>query len=274
MSARKRQETAKTAQSKRRPKPAKRPKSRPAPSGPQRLQKVLAAAGVGSRRQCEELILEGRVEVDRKVVTELGTKVDPVSQQIRVDGVTLTQPKMVYYAVNKPPGMVCTNRDPSGRPRVIDLVPNAKQRLFTVGRLDLNSEGLIILTNDGELANRLTHPRYKVPKTYRVLVAGHPDREVTAKLRSGVHLAEGLAKVTGVQIKRRHKQSTILEMVLNEGRNREIRRVLAKVGHKVLLLVRIAVGPVKLGDLPAGQYRQLTAKEVSSLRQATHRGKP
>lgn len=274
MPARKRPRTVKTAKSKRRPKPAKRPKSRSAPSGPERLQKVMAAAGVGSRRQCEELILEGRVEVDRKVVTELGTKVDPAGQQIRVDGVTLAQPKMVYYAVNKQPGMVCTNRDPSGRARVIDLVPNAKQRLFTVGRLDLNSEGLIILTNDGELANRLTHPRYGVQKTYRVLVAGHPDRDVTARLRRGVHLAEGLAKVTGVQIKRRHKQSTILEMVIEEGRNREIRRVLAKVGHKVLLLVRIAVGPVKLGDLPPGQYRQLTAMEVASLRQAAHGGKP
>ena len=212
--------------------------------------------------------------MDHKVVTALGTKVDPDVQQIRVDGVTLRRPKMVYYAVNKPPGMVCTNRDPSGRARVIDLVPNAEQRLFTVGRLDMSSEGLIILTNDGELANRLTHPRYGVQKTYRVLVAGHPDREITAKLRRGVHLADGLAKVTGVRIKRRQKQSTILEMVLDEGRNREIRRVLAKVGHKVLLLVRIAVGPVKLGNLAPGQYRQLTASEVASLRQATHGGKP
>ena len=274
MSAPKRQKTAKTAKSRRRPKPPNRPKSGPAPSGPERLQKVLAAAGVGSRRQCEELILEGRVDVDRKVVTELGTKVDPASQQIRVDGLALKRPKMVYYAVNKPAGMVCTNRDPSGRARVIDLVPNADQRLFTVGRLDLNSEGLIILTNDGELANRLTHPRYGVQKTYRVLVAGHPDRDVTARLRRGVHLADGLAKVTGVQIKRKHKQSTILEMVLDEGRNREIRRVLAKVGHKVLLLVRIAVGPVKLGNLAPGKFRQLTAKEVASLKQAAHGGKP
>ena len=174
MSAQKRQRTAKAAPSKKRPKTAKRSKrrprsstpakGRPAPSGPERLQKVLAAAGVGSRRQCEELILEGRIEVDHKVVTELGTKVDPASQQIRVDGVTLTQPKMVYYAVNKPPGMVCTNRDPSGRPRVIDLVPNAKQRLFTVGRLDLNSEGLIILTNDGEVGQPPDSPPIRSPE--------------------------------------------------------------------------------------------------------------
>ena len=273
MSARKRQGTVKTARPRRRPRTTKPPKRVPAPSGPERLQKVLAAAGVGSRRQCEELILEGRVEVDRKVVTELGTKVDPAGQRISVDGVGLRQPKMVYYAVNKPPGMVCTNRDPSGRARVIDLVPEAEQRLFTVGRLDLNSEGLIILTNDGELANRLTHPRYGVQKTYRVLVAGHPDRDVTARLRQGVHLSDGLAKVTGVRIKRRQKQSTILEMVLDEGRNREIRRVLANVGHKVLLLVRIAVGPVKLGNLAPGQSRQLTAKEVASLRHAARGGK-
>lgn len=261
------------SKSKRRPRLSKQARRPPVPSGPERLQKVLAGAGVGSRRQCEELIVEGRVEVDGQVVTELGTRVDPASQQIRLDGVMLRQPKMVYYAVNKPPGMVCTNRDPSGRARVIDLLPKVEQRLFTVGRLDLNSEGLIILTNDGDLANRLTHPRYGVRKTYRVLVAGHPDREITAQLRHGVRLAEGLAKVTGVSIKRRQKQSTILEMVLEEGRNREIRRVLAKVGHKVLLLVRVAVGPVKLGELAPGQYRQLTANEVASLRQATYGGK-
>jgi 23S rRNA pseudouridine2605 synthase len=245
----------------------------PVASGPERLQKVLAGAGLGSRRKCEELIVEGRVEIDRKVVTELGTRVDPAAQQIRVDGVMLRQPKLVYYAVNKPPGMVCTNRDPSGRPRVIDLLPKGEQRLFSVGRLDLNSEGLILLTNDGDLANRLTHPRYGVRKTYRVLVAGHPDREVTTKLRQGVRLAEGVAKVTGVRIKQRRKQSTILEMVLEEGRNREIRRVLAKVGHKVLLLVRTAVGPITLGELGPGQYRQLTSREVASLRQATYGGK-
>ena len=234
----------------------------------ERLQKVLAAAGVGSRRQCEELITNGRVEVDRKMVTELGTRVDPTRQEIRLDGSVLPKPRLAYYAVNKPQGVVSTNRDPSGRPRVIDLVPQDDKRLFTIGRLDLNSEGLILVTNDGELANQLTHPRYGVEKTYRVQVAGRPDREVLASLRRGVRLAEGIARVEGVRIKSHHKESTMLEMVLREGRNREIRRILAKVGHKVLRLTRVAVGPVKLGKLPQGQTRQLTSAEIRALREA------
>ncbi len=239
----------------------------PPPQG-ERLQKVLAAAGLGSRRHCEQLILAGRVEVDGKVVTELGTRVESGREQIRVDGARLPRPRRVYYALNKPPGVVCTNRDPSGRPRAIDLVPAQRERLFTVGRLDLHSEGLILLTNDGELANLLTHPRYAVGKTYRVLVAGHPGREVTGRLRRGVRLAEGLAKVASVQIKKPYKQSTLLEIVLNEGRNREIRRVLARVGHKVLRLTRIAIGPLRLGDLAPGEYRRLGRREVDALRRA------
>jgi 23S rRNA pseudouridine2605 synthase len=237
-------------------------------SGPQRLQKVLAAAGLGSRRQCEELIVAGRVDVDGEVVDELGAKVDPKSQAIRVDGLPLPEPKRVYYAVNKPEGIVSTNRDPSGRPRVIDLLPKDRARLFPVGRLDLHSEGLILLTNDGELANRLTHPRYGVEKTYQVLVAGHVDPETVGKLRRGIRLAEGLARVEHAQIKRRHKKSTVLEMVLREGQNREIRRVMAKVGHKVMRLVRVAMGPVRLGKLPPGEYRRLTTKEVAALEKA------
>ena len=236
------------------------------PSGPQRLQKVLAAAGLGSRRQCEDLITAGRVEIDRRVVTELGTRVDPVAQQVRVDGVPLVKPKLVYFAVNKPVGVLSTNRDPSGRPRVIDLVPARDARLFTIGRLDLHSEGLILVTNDGELANRLTHPRYGVSKTYRVVVAGRPERDVLAKLVQGVHLAEGVARAERVDIKSFHKESAVLEMVLREGKNREIRRVLAQLGHKVERLTRIAVGPIRLGNLPAGASRRLTREEVAALR--------
>lgn len=245
--------------------------SRPGGQG-ERLQKVLAAAGAGSRRKCEELILAGRVEVDRRVVTKLGTRVDPGAQQIRLDGEVLSQPKLVYYALNKPSGVICTNRDPSGRARAVDLVPAGAGRLFTVGRLDLYSEGLILVTNDGQLANQLAHPRYGVRKTYRVLVAGHPTREVLDGLRRGVRLAEGLARPVHVRPKKRHKDSTILEMVLDEGRNREIRRVLARVGHKVLRLARIAVGPVRLGNLPSGTYRPLTRREVQSLRGVGKKG--
>jgi 23S rRNA pseudouridine2605 synthase len=231
----------------------------------ERLQKVLAAAGLGSRRQCEELITTGRVEIDRKVVTELGTRVDPDQQEIRVDGEPLTKAKLVYYAINKPSGVVSTNSDPSGRPRVIDYAPSNHERLFAIGRLDLYSEGLILVTNDGELANRLTHPRYGVSKTYRVTVAGSPEREVFDQLRHGVHLAEGIARVEQVSVKSRLKESTVLELVLREGKNREIRRILARVDHKVLKLTRIAVGPVRLGDLPAGACRRLTREEVKAL---------
>jgi 23S rRNA pseudouridine2605 synthase len=241
------------------------------PAADQRLQKVLAAAGIASRRQCEELIAAGRIQIDRQVVTKLGTKVDAARQEVRVDGVPLPKPKRLYLAVNKPPGVVSTNRDPSGRPRVVDLVPADGARLFCVGRLDLHSEGLILLTNDGELANRLTHPRYGVRKTYRVQVAGQPTPQVLARLRRGVRLGEGLARVEQIRVKSRQKESTSLEMVLREGRNREIRRLLARVGHKVLRLTRIAVGPVRLGSLPSGAYRRLTNKELDALRQASER---
>ncbi len=244
---------------------------RPQPEG-ERLQKVLSAAGLGSRRACEELITAGRVEVDRTMVTQLGTRVDPHRQEIRVDGQPLPQPKRIYYAVNKPPGVVSTHRDPARRERVIDLVPGDPEGLITVGRLDLGSEGLILVTNDGDLANRLTHPRYGIHKTYRVQVAGCPDREVLAALRRGIHLAEGRVHAESVVLKSQRKQSAILEIVLTEGRNREIRRMLARLGHKVTHLARIAVGPVRLGNLPPGSYRPLTRQEVVALRRATGEG--
>lgn len=233
----------------------------------QRLNKVLAASGVASRRDCDELIAEGRVEVDRKVVTELGLRVDPARQEIRVDGEAISRPRLVYYAVHKPQGVVSTSRDPSGRPRVTDMLPPEAGRLFSVGRLDMSSEGLMLLTNDGELANRLAHPRYGVEKTYVVEVAGHPEPDVLAKLRRGIHLAEGSARVVSVGIKTQRKKSTVLQFVLREGRNREVRRLLAHVGHKVQRLVRVAIGRLKLGELPAGAYRPLTHQEIAALRQ-------
>lgn len=246
-----------------------------APEGPQRLQKVLAAAGVGSRRQCEELILAGRIEVDRRVVTALGTKVDPREHEIRLDGEPLrVQASRAYYLVNKPVGVVSTNFDPAGRPRVIDLIPPSDQRLFTVGRLDLSSEGLMLVTNDGALANALAHPRYGVEKTYHALVAGRPQRDVLDKLRQGVHLAEGVARVVRVRIRKEMKQSTLLEIVLAEGRNREIRRILAKVGHKVLKLKRVAIGEVRLADLAPGSFRRLRHDELRSLRAAARPRRP
>lgn len=231
-----------------------------------RLQKVLAAAGVASRRECEQLILEGRVEVDGEVMTELGARVNRHKQEIRIDGEPLPRPKLQYFAVHKPTGVVSTARDPAGRPRVIDLLPPGIGRMFNVGRLDLASEGLILVTNDGELANQLTHPKHGVKKIYDVTVAGQPAPDVLAQIKRGVHLAEGYVHAVDVKVKSRKKGSTVLEMVLDEGRNREIRRLLARVGHKVQKLVRIAVGPVRLGELPRGAVRALTREEVQKLR--------
>ncbi len=257
-----------------------RPRSRNSTGTPQpsattgeRLQKVLAAAGFGSRRDCEQLILDGRVEVDRKHVTELGTRVDPATQTLHVDGEQVKLRRRVYYMINKPLGVVSTNRDPDGRTRVIDLIDTA-ERLFTVGRLDRTSEGLIIVTNDGDLANRLTHPRYGVEKTYIVQVAGNPSEKALDALRHGVRLAEGVARVSSLRVRRREKKSTILEFVLNEGRNREIRRLLARVGHKVLQLRRISVGTLHLGELPIGANRPLSSDEVKALRQLVKRPSP
>jgi 23S rRNA pseudouridine2605 synthase len=239
------------------------------PSQGERLQKVLAAAGLGSRRQCEELITDVRVEVARKVVSHLGTRVNAHAVEIRVDGVALPRPKLVHYMLNKPTGVVSTNRDPAGRTRVIDLLPTRDLRLFTVGRLDMSSEGLILVTNDGELANRLTHPRYGIDKTYNVEVAGVLEQEELQTLRKGVYLAEGFARVVNVKIKATYKKSTLLEIVLNEGKNREIRRLLARVGHKVERLKRIALGPLRLGELASGEFRPLTREELKSLRLAS-----
>jgi 23S rRNA pseudouridine2605 synthase len=251
----------------------KRPPHRPAPrrvpdstaAEPERLQKVLAAAGLGSRRACEELITAGRVEVDRTVVTELGTRVDPARQEIRVDGERLPRVRRVVFVLNKPVGVVTTNFDPAGRPRAVDLVP-ADQRLFAVGRLDRTSEGLLLLTNDGDLANLLAHPRYGVEKKYLVQVAGVPSEELLDKLRRGVRLAEGEVHAKRVSIRSQHKQSAVLEMVLDEGKNREIRRMLARLGHKVHQLKRVAVGGLSLGNLLPGQWRQLAWSEVEALR--------
>lgn len=247
--------------------PASAPSSPAVDDGLERLQKVLAAAGLGSRRACEELITQGRVEVDRKVADQLGTRVDPHRQEIRVDGERLPNPKRVVYLLNKPVGVVTTNYDPSGRSRVVDLVPG-DQRLFAIGRLDRMSEGLILVTNDGELANLLSHPRYGVEKKYLVQVAGVPGAEVLEQLRRGVTIAEGHVHAKRVEVRSQHKESAVLEMVLDEGKNREIRRMLARLGHKVHQLKRVAVGPLTLGNLLPGQWRPLAWSEIETLRKA------
>jgi len=230
-----------------------------------RLQKVLAAAGFGSRRECEELITSGRVEIDRKIVTELGVRVFPMTQEIRVDGETLKKTRPVYVALYKPKGYVCTNYDPEHRPRAIDLIPEKLGRLFPIGRLDLDSEGLLLMTNDGALSERLTHPKYEAAKIYRVQVAGLVDPSIISRLKKGVYLSEGHAQASRVTIKGAHKNSSILEIELKEGKNREIRRLLARLGHKVLSLKRIAVGNVKLAKMLPAEYRFLTTAEVDGL---------
>lgn len=231
----------------------------------------MASAGIGSRRDCEGIILEGRVEVDGKVVTELGTRVDLTKASVVVDAVELKLQPLQYFMLNKPPGVLSTSADPSGRMRVIDLI-NTRNRVYNVGRLDMSSEGLILVTNDGDLANRLTHPRYGVEKRYHVQVVGHPNRDSLAALVHGVYLAEGRAKATSAKYLRRAKENSWIEIILQEGRNREIRRLLAKIGHKVLTLRRVTMGSLKLGDLPVGAHRELTAHEVRAL-QADGTGK-
>jgi 23S rRNA pseudouridine2605 synthase len=234
----------------------------PARLAGERLQKVLARAGFASRRKCEELILQGRVEVNGVVVARLGTRVDPDQVEIRVDGEPLKLKTRAYFMVHKPPGVVSTNADPAGRTRVVDLVPEM-QGLFTVGRLDQSSEGLILVTNDGDWANRLTHPRFGVPKVYYAEVAGEPTADTIAILRKGIYLSDGFAQIVSAKVKARRKQSTVLEITLDEGKNREVRRLLAKVGHKVLALKRVAIGPLRLGELPRGAYRPLRNDEVA-----------
>lgn len=232
----------------------------------------MAHAGVASRRECEQIILSGRVEIDRRVVTDLGVKVDASRQEVRVDGERITRARRAYLLVNKPVGVVSTNFDPEGRTRVIDLVPGHFGRLYTVGRLDKSSEGLILATNDGELANGLTHPRFGIQKTYHVQVAGRPSLNDMQKIRAGVHLAEGPARPQSVRMRGSRGNCTTLEIILNEGRNREIRRLMARLGHKVLTLRRVAMGSLQLDRLPTGDFRPLLREEIDDLYHYVRRG--
>lgn len=231
-----------------------------------RLQRFLAAAGLGSRRHCEEYITSGRVTIDGEIVTELGTQVDPSAQTVTFDGERLRLERKQYFALNKPVGYLCTHHDPGGRRNVTELFPSGP-RLFAVGRLDETSEGLLIVTNDGELGNKLAHPRYRIDRTYQVQVAGHPPRSVLKELERGMHFSDGKFKAESVRPIRKQGKSTFLELRLREGRNREIRRLLAKVGYKVMKLQRVGFGPVRLGKLKPGEFRELRPSEVNALRE-------
>jgi 23S rRNA pseudouridine2605 synthase len=237
----------------------------------ERLHKVMAAAGAGSRRQCEEYIRQGRVTVDGEVVREMGLKVDPAACEVRLDGEKLKLEEHVYYMLNKPRGVISTTRDEMGRPGVVDLVPGTPKRVYPVGRLDADSMGLVLLTNDGELAQKLTHPSYEVRKTYEVRVKGAVAPAVVETLRKGVWLSDGRARVEGVEVKKRRKTVTHLVVTLHEGKNREIRRVMARVGHPVIDLRRTAIGTLRLGDLKVGHHRRLSPAEVASLKRLVDR---
>ncbi|HYV18159.1 MAG TPA: pseudouridine synthase [Verrucomicrobiae bacterium] len=238
----------------------------PAPEGI-RLQKVLAAAGVASRREAERLIQSGRVEVNDRVVTALGTRVDPRNDRIRVDGSAVGRAEhAVTLLLHKPKGVLCTVSDPRGRPTVLDLVRGVRERLFPVGRLDWNSEGLLLLTNDGELAQRLTHPSNHVAKTYRVKVKGVVGRPVLEQVRHGLFL-DG-RRTLPAPVRRISSQSnTWLEILLFEGRKNQIRRVFERLGHPVLKLRRTAIGPLTDRDLKPGEWRPLTTAEVRALKE-------
>lgn len=231
-----------------------------------RLQKVLAAAGVASRRASEELIAEGRVEVDGRIVTEQGTKVDPAQAVIRVDGSRIPPPRRNRYVVlNKPRGVVSTLDDPEGRSSLSDYLPRGKERLFHVGRLDTDTEGLILLTNDGEFAHRMSHPSYEVPKTYLVRAAGRIDQKTVRRLSNGVTLDDGPVKPDRVKFISATDQESLINITLHEGRNRIVRRMMDTVGHPVNRLGRVAIGPVRLGQLPVGESRDLTSSELGAL---------
>ncbi|MEY2746492.1 MAG: Ribosomal large subunit pseudouridine synthase [Planctomycetota bacterium] len=233
-----------------------------------RLNKLLADHGVASRRRCDELIAEGGVMVDGEVVVELGTKVDPEKQVVDVEGRTLDlrAARKRYYMLNKPPGVVCTNEVRETRPRAVDLITDPwKGRIYTIGRLDEESRGLILLTNDGEFAHRIMHPRHGVLKTYRVKVAGKIDDEALTKIREGVRLSEGRTSGARIVVESRRNDSSQLEVTIQEGMNREIRRAFAKVGYKVVDLERVRIGSLTSRGLKTGRWRELVRAEVDAL---------
>jgi 23S rRNA pseudouridine2605 synthase len=235
-----------------------------------RLQKVLAAAGIASRRASETMIHEGRVEVNGHVVVEQGTRVDPEHDVVRVDGSRIPPPRRhLYMVINKPRGVVSTMEDPEGRRNLSDLLEGARPgkpaRLFHVGRLDTDTDGLLILTNDGDFAHKLAHPSYEVPKTYLAEVTGIVNEATIKKLRAGVMLEDGLSKPTSVKLVSTAKERSLVKMTLHEGRNRIVRRTMESVGHPVRHLSRIGIGPVRLGSLLSGELRDLTREELGGL---------
>ncbi|MEU3875193.1 pseudouridine synthase [Streptomyces sp. NPDC029704] len=231
----------------------------------ERLQKVLARAGMGSRRACEELIEMARVEVNGRIVTEQGLRVDPEKDEIKVDGLTVATQSYLFFALNKPAGVVSTMEDPDGRQCLGDYVTNRETRLFHVGRLDTETEGIILLTNHGELAHRLTHPRYGVQKTYLAAITGPLPRDIGKQLKSGIQLEDGYARADNFRVIQQTGKNYLVEVTLHEGRKHIVRRMLAEAGFPVEKLVRTSFGPIALGDQKSGWLRRLTNTEVGML---------
>ena len=233
-----------------------------------RLQKILAAAGIDSRRKCEELIIEGSVRVNRKTVDTLPVFADPESDIITVHGKRIPSPERVYFLLNKPKGVICTNSDPRGRKKAIDLI-DCQQRIFCVGRLDADTIGAIILTNDSELTNRLTHPKYELPKTYQVTVKGRVEAPTIEKLKKGIWLSDGKTRPAAVKVIRRSNTQTVLQIIIRQGLNRQIRRVLAKLEHPVKSLCRLKIGNISIKNLSLGAYRKLSKTHIDYLKKIT-----
>lgn len=233
-----------------------------------RLQKVLASAGVASRRVCEEMIVKGRVKVNNKVIRELGSRIDPVNDQVQVDGRPIQlDPDRVYFAFHKPKGVVSTMQDENGRPCLSDYFVGL-DRVFNVGRLDADTTGLILMTNDGEMANQLAHPSYEVEKLYVAKVRGQITRVEMQQLKDGVKLEDGLAKADSARVLDQSEQTSLVELTLHSGKNRVVRRMLEAVGFPVLDLTRKSFGPLRLGNIKPGQFRELNKMEIGLLMQA------
>ena len=234
----------------------------------ERLQKVLAAAGVDSRRKCEEVILDGAVKVNRRVVDELPAFVDPAKDVITVNGKKIRPARKVYFLLNKPKGVICTNQDPQNRKKAIDLI-RTNERVFCVGRLDADTTGIIVLTNDSELANRLTHPKYELAKTYVVEIKGRITGEQVEKLKRGIWLAEGRTGRALVKVLKRGHKVSLIEVTIKQGLNRQVRRMLARIGMPVKSLKRTRIGKLDVRGIGVGRFRILTKAEVAYLEKIT-----
>ncbi len=240
----------------------------------ERIQKILAKCGIASRREAERMVIEGRVMVNGRIIDQLGFKADPSKDHIKVDGKKLAgfEPK-VALLLNKPRGYLSTVKDPQDRATVMDLLKKVKWRVYPVGRLDFDAEGLLLLTNDGDLTYLFSHPKFSIPRTYWVKVEGVPDEKKLTQLKKGVMLEDGRARMVSSHILRQGEKNSWLRVVVTEGRNRLVKRMFSAVGHPVLKLKRIEFGPIRLGNLPVGQFRYLTPEEITKLKAESSKSK-